>query len=268
MQLRGGDDSGIFSIPAGDASDVAQVSLPAAAAAPPAPPQRAETPLSVPATTEARIELPPMSPARPGAREKTAPRSRPGARATRTAAIVTEDVRSELAEARPHGFAGEWHEVVVSARKLTLPTMCACCLGPADASWTATLNRRKGARETVHHWTFPYCSVCLSHANRAQSGIRFARALAILTGVVLAVTLPFFLSFIVAELLAVLLVGAVWLGVGALLISRVRRTMSPDCAYPGPAVHFAGLHGSVNRFLFANERFALAFSEANIEKLL
>src|SRR3954466_11843198 len=59
-------------------------------------------------------------------------------------------------------------QIEVSARKLEMPGICACCGDPATDQLPVSSSRTKGKRvvrtETVV-WHFPYCVQCIAHVH-------------------------------------------------------------------------------------------------------
>lgn len=58
-------------------------------------------------------------------------------------------------------------EIEISARLITWPRMCACCLGDAEDCYTAEARRAKSYGADVRTWDVPCCDACLDHVDVA-----------------------------------------------------------------------------------------------------
>lgn len=159
----------------------------------------------------------------------------------------------------------------LSARKLEMPPICACCSGKPDASFEARYVRTTGVRvlrSTGYVWAFPYCSACLRHVRRAELSrtIYWSAAGSAFALVALA---AFTQGWIVGGLIAANVVAAaVWFTARKWQHVRLARMLWADCACFGPAVRYDHFKGTVHRFSFASHRFAAAFQRANEKKIV
>jgi hypothetical protein len=159
--------------------------------------------------------------------------------------------------------------VKISARKLTIPPRCVCCLADPDASFDAIYTRQRGKRvitTDTRSWTFPYCTRCVGHAKAYQS-IGAGAFATWLLGV------PLTIVFAVAASAVGLVLGVTTFVVASLLTSRHRNRVkaqqcTPHCASPGWAVRYLGWDGSVQAFHIESRPYAAQFARANMHKLV
>lgn len=137
--------------------------------------------------------------------------------------------------------------ISVSARVLTMPTVCVCCGNPANQSVRATATRIEGkrvVRTKTSEWDFPHCAACAAHDDEwpGMSG----------AGVVWLTLLTFgiYLYF---------------------YLKRRQRALSMctvACARPRAAVRYIGWSGTVHHFDFHAPRFVREFLIANKSKVV
>jgi hypothetical protein len=159
--------------------------------------------------------------------------------------------------------------VEVSARRITVPYLCPCCCGVADAALAVSFTRVTGkqrVRETTRELDFPYCSRCVRHA-RWWSSARRAAVLVMVCGAVAALGTAVGVSPLAGAGIAA---GAAAVAAVAVLAlwTRARATCSAACTGPGPAVTYHGWVDNVQRFSFASRRYAAAFAEQNEHSLV
>ena len=184
--------------------------------------------------------------------------------------------------------------VKVSARIVSWPQVCVCCLEPAECNATITATRTAGVevvRTTSKTWTVPYCRLCLEHQDTYRNLEATRRRL-----------VRGFLWAALAAFLAASAVFAVWRWppedhiTGGLAIpvafaclawlvvlvppialrqrkagrlsAWLDRQVSPACACRGPAAAYRGWRDSVHTFDFVGEEYARLFENENARKLV
>jgi hypothetical protein len=165
-----------------------------------------------------------------------------------------------------------WQRTIqVSARKLVMPTMCACCLRESIGTTAASHVRLRGfgaSRGSEKSWMFPICGACQHHVQAGRKVSTRARA---------AASLAFVIPVAGCSLIGLWWVGVIiggfaaliaWLVAKALHMKQIASLASPTCACLGPAVRFDGFHGTVQTFRFANEHYASAFEAENASKVV
>lgn len=286
-------DSGAFQIPASARADApaarvvlpSQPVVPQRAEPPSAPPPPATEGLTLPPAADARVKLPEFQHTPPPARTATlpgrgdAPPPLPRSGGVHTPREIpapeTPVVAAPAPTPRGEGALpphARWQaEVSLSARKISFPPQCACCLGPADGQFVALHVRRSGqrvVRTAEYSWAFPYCAACLRHVREAEVRRKLAIGAGIAAGVLLCglgVFVGWYLTLGVVGLIAGFFT---WWLVGRALRGTLAREMLAGCACAGPAVSFDGFYGSVNHFRFANAAYAAAFKVANAQKVV
>jgi hypothetical protein len=158
-------------------------------------------------------------------------------------------------------------QVTISARKLSWPDVCACCMGYSDA-WLRCAHSVSKGRRVVHTttkaWSVPYCRRCIRHRRLHLSAGWWWRAGLVLGG-----------GLLLCALLA--REGTPWLLMSALafvacalrgrsLAGASRRAMAAACRVPGSAVVYHGWHGSEQTFEFANQQYYVLFLDSNDTK--
>jgi hypothetical protein len=156
--------------------------------------------------------------------------------------------------------------VDVSAKIVSFPQVCVCCLGPPDRP-LVSLARGKS-------WSLPHCGRCAMHAATFRSATNVS-LMWLAAGGVASVGAMGVLSIAVSPVLGVS--AAVVVGIATFVVAyrahearhaAARAMCSPSCgSVVGPA-RFAGWHGHVQTFDFANAHYAARFMAANREKLL
>jgi hypothetical protein len=157
----------------------------------------------------------------------------------------------------------------ISARKLNVPRICACCGAPPDAEMDAKHTRTTGKRvirEQTRSWTFPYCLQCIRHVEMWRN-VGTVAAWTMLLAVVVAVALAK-ASGGVAAAISFVLFAAIATAATARRRAKVRASLSPSCAVPEPAVHYLGWDGSVQGFDIASRDFAASLAQANQRALV
>lgn len=239
--------------------------------------------MTLPPAAEARIKLPELEPTPPPRGPVTLPHRGTGPsplpRSATTRDLTAPTDSASLPPAAPAPRSGgdaprysRWRsDVSLSARKISFPAQCACCLGPADAQYIALHVRRSGkrvVRTAEYSWAFPYCTSCLRHVREADVRRKLALGVGIAVGVLLlglGLYVGWYLTLGIVGLIAGL---AGWWFVRRVLLSTLAREMFAGCACAGPAVAFDGFYGSVNHFRFANDAYAAAFKAANAQKVV
>lgn len=175
--------------------------------------------------------------------------------------------------------------IEVSARLISVPQRCVCCLGAADRQKTVTASRITGVRVVrteSKEWTFPICSACCSYVDDWHSGDEdFALAkcqasLPALIGFCLlgaSARLTSWASFSLAALGGFAFLASVaWCVVGDRERTATRnlilRKSGLTYAELFTPVVYLGWSGTVHAFEFANQGYAAQFMAANAEKLV
>ena len=192
------------------------------------------------------------------------------------------------------------YRVDVSARIVTFPDRCACCMGRSDHYVPCHYTRVRGVRVIryqVKSWDVPYCTACLDHheaarhlielqdrqRNTRQTGVGF-----LIGGfVAAAVAVLVLISTMTgggepAGSLGIFFVGAVLLAVGAAYMGtahyqtpeiehvagELAMLLGPYCCARRQAVFYDGWHGTIHTFHFASRDYRDAFIAANRKKVL
>jgi len=146
------------------------------------------------------------------------------------------------------------HKVVVSARSIPMPSICACCGGPPSTNVAATASRTKGKR--VKHteeraFEFPACAQCVAHIKAMPNASSFwSWAL-----------VPTVLALVAAAPLGVLLAVTWCPALFALYrfeLGRARSKRSPTCECEHSLVMYEGWYGSDHTFVMESRRFGEA----------
>ena len=137
--------------------------------------------------------------------------------------------------------------VSVSARILSMPTVCVCCGNPASQTVRATSTRVEGkrvVRTKTSAWEFPHCAACAAH-DAVWPGVS-AGGVFWLTILTVGIYLYFY-------------------------VKRRQRALgmcTVACARPRSAVRYIGWSGSVHYFDFHAPRFVREFLIANKSKIV
>lgn len=157
--------------------------------------------------------------------------------------------------------------LTIAAQKLEFPSLCPCCLGPADALLECSFSVSKGKRvvhTTTRSWDVPYCARCLAHRRKHVGAGSWFKVAAWLGGGCIAVGALADRGFLLV-LLGVA-IAALALARGLALRNAARAGMSRDCAVPGSAAAYRGWHGSEQSFEFARRDYLDAFRDCNARK--
>lgn len=159
------------------------------------------------------------------------------------------------------------YQVQISAKILSWPRSCACCLKQADNELRASASRTTGKRvqrTTTSWWEVPYCSACLSHQARYKGAASIFAGSAVL-GLVLWIIVGLAASGGAGAILAFtsFLVG-LFLFIAAK--QGAEKSMSKTCCSPGSAVKYVEWHGTFHTFVFESETYLHAFLAANDRK--
>ncbi len=160
------------------------------------------------------------------------------------------------------------YEVGVSGERISVPRVCACCLGPADAEQSVSYSweENAGYNRRIKHtrsFAFPLCNECRGH----QRELTWQRAVLVLLSVGLSVIASFVIGVNInrIEYVPFLLIGivlsAVAFGVLACLVKV--HVLKDTHAARGPAVAMTGVMGPLAVFSFHNPLYADAFAKSN-----
>lgn len=163
--------------------------------------------------------------------------------------------------------------VCISARIISFPRRCACCMGASEIERPARMSKSRGkrvVRTETRTWNIPYCLSCSGHASTWETGTTLGW---IVFAVAAVVTVAAMFNGSSRESQATLIVGSivsVSAGVGTAIFFKGMATLTKksSCALAGPAVHFVGWDGSVQVFDIAPKRYALEVMAANATKLV
>lgn len=150
------------------------------------------------------------------------------------------------------------YEIQVSARILSAPDPCCCCLGEADSYYEARHTRTTGkkvVRSDTRAWRFPCCSHCRIHVFLASlAPLPFA------LGILGSLAMPFTASTALA------IVAPLLLGLSVLLWFLAGARTHEGCARSRAPVVYDGWSGSIHTFRFANREYAELFARQNGQK--
>lgn len=160
----------------------------------------------------------------------------------------------------------------ISARNLTWPAACACCLGRSDSHLRSSVSVSKGkrvVRTTTRSWDIPYCSTCLTHYRTHAGASKWP-----ILGAVAGLIAGGWLAMQAPQHQAQMAMGAIAFGalLGLSMIpyfaarSRARQQMGSACACPGSAVTYLGWYGSDQSFQFENKNYLDRFLDLNSRK--
>jgi len=159
-------------------------------------------------------------------------------------------------------------QVEVSARKLDVPPVCACCCEAATDQLPVSSSRTKGKRvvrtETVV-WHFPYCAHCLRHLQAVPGPAGGFAALLLLAGLVLLFFAP---PAGVVSLFLACVIGVISFIVRRSRLAYANSLRKPSCARVEAAVRLLRWKGTHLVFEMDSPGFVLAFSERNHEKMV
>lgn len=175
--------------------------------------------------------------------------------------------------------------VEIFGDRTTFPPFCACCGEPAQTTFVATATRVTGVRvvrTSAKTWQFPYCHRCVNHVAafdlsvRRLSGIQNAGCGIAVAIVVLAIFVGFasgsFPVFLLIALLATAGTGIICSllrsGERERLQMELPTLMTVTCTCHYAAVGYLGWQGHRHSFDVASNRYAFAFMQANLQKLV
>lgn len=162
----------------------------------------------------------------------------------------------------------EWVTVEVSAKLLHPPPVCACCGTGTGSYQSVSLAKTRGQRvvrvTSSQQWTFPCCDRCLLHGNTWKPasaivaevvGAWILAAAAIWASPPLGVTLGGLTSIVIIIL-------------GYRRRERAKALRTPNCSHYLLPVLYLSYYGSIHRFAFSSQSYAVAFARANVKKLV
>ena len=161
--------------------------------------------------------------------------------------------------------------VEVSANKLSIPFVCACCGRPRpDAELVAAYTRTRGTRvvrETTRVFQFPCCGPCAAHVQRWHASAS-TRSRLLLVAAVVAIVVGGAAHDGAAGGVVFVIAAAIALLVAAQRRRAIIASCGPGCATVGPAVAYLGWAGTVKTFQFAARDYAVAFAQQNARNLI
>lgn len=162
------------------------------------------------------------------------------------------------------------YRLQVSAKILSWPRNCVCCMEEANAQFRAAASRTTGKRvqhTTTSWWDIPYCHACLAHKAKFDSAPWAFVPLALL-GIVVWIAVS---------------VAAENQGIGVLLglpiallgiwpyrkaLQNARSSLRPSCTAEKAAVQYVSWHGSFHTFTFTSRAYLDRFVAANGRKTM
>ncbi len=179
------------------------------------------------------------------------------------------------------------YTIQASARKLSFPLTCPCCLGASDTQLSLTYTRTTGQRvihNTSRGWEPPYCRACLAHVEAAQDARNALRAARNARTAQLVGAAVLFLIFAAAHVSVIGLLavaGGIALAVYAVrhyqgttlpraesLWRRALALKQPSCCDIDVAIRYNGWYGSVQTFAFKRDEYARSFADLNAAKIV
>lgn len=163
--------------------------------------------------------------------------------------------------------------VCVSARLISFPASCACCMEAADFERPARASRTTGTRVVrtqARSWNVPWCRACWSHSTTWETGTTLGW-LAFASAIVVTIATVWNGPTITAEPALVWgLALSVGIGIAMAAILKFLASLGKkkSCPLTAPAFKYQGWNGSVQYFRIRSERYAIAFMKANYSKLV
>jgi hypothetical protein len=163
-------------------------------------------------------------------------------------------------------------QVQVSARTISMPSKCPCCLEAAESSMSISASRTTGkrvVRTTTRGWNVPYCTVCCKHSEVWDTRFHGFFLLLLAPIACTAVSMSSTpdaggATFLGAVALATILGALIFTSTGG----SARRLCKPTCVGPGRAASYQGWDGTIQSFDFNAPEYAKAFAELNRGKLV
>jgi hypothetical protein len=160
--------------------------------------------------------------------------------------------------------------VDVSGMRFVFPVECPCCGGRPDSVLTISARRSKGKRVVhtqIKAWDLPYCARCVKHVGDLAAARSRLMWLALLS-VILASFIAFESNLILGTAVGITaLVGAFWAHKNRLKPLH-SECQAASCVSIETSVIYLGWHGTLHRFYFRSQKFAMSFMEYNKKKLV
>lgn len=161
-----------------------------------------------------------------------------------------------------------WVTVEVSAKLLNPPPACACCGTSTGSYQNVSIAKTRGQRivrvTSSQQWAFPCCDRCLLHGNTWKPA----------STIVVEVLVAWVLAAVViwaSPLLGVVLGGGASIAIIALghrRRERAKALRTQNCSHYLLPVAYLNYYGSIHRFAFSSQSYAVAFARANAKKLV
>lgn len=165
---------------------------------------------------------------------------------------------------------GSRYQLQVSAKLLSWPRRCACCMSEPNTHLRAAASRTTGKRvrtTTTSWWDIPYCTLCLDHKAKFDNAPMALLPLALL-GVFLWVLIASLTGSGGLGCVLGLAVGLVGIWPYSQALQKARDVMKPHCTAEQAAVQYLTWHGTFHTFAFTNRQYLDLFVDANGRKTM
>lgn len=147
--------------------------------------------------------------------------------------------------------------VDVSAQKLVIPDVCACCCNPASAYIDVSASKKRGKMTHTRTWEFPYCDQCIQHKGKMEGA-----ALIAAIGIAVSALSAFALSWWAIIILAAAILASIHFS------NSAKEAKNENCASSVCSITYRGWHGSFHSFRFDSVEYAHKFMLSNPSKLV